>query len=254
MRMEIRSNSKNPFVQGNRIAGLLFILAVFCIGCEPDPKEDYLSEITEFASPKKGTLPLFYGRDLLPVWEIRKDSSPRGIQAFRMKDQGKTEVSESFCKDKITIVSFFFTRCSGICPTITNHLSVIQKRFEKNPEVNILSFSATPDLDTPEVLREYAAKRKIRYEKWRLLTGESEKIYRLARESFNADTPSFRENAKKKLTEKDFLHSDHVYLLDGELRLRGIYNGKMRSAMEELSADIETLKREDPFKMDPRIR
>lgn len=238
------NSSRNLFrKKKGLVVCVIFLLSFYHIGCEPDPKEEYPSEVIEFASPKKGELPFFYGKDLQPVWEIRKDSGPRGIRTFRMLDQKNSVLSEGSCKNRITVVSFFFTRCSGICPTITNNLSLVQKKYESDPRIQILSFSATPDLDTPRVLEEYAAKRKIRYEKWKLLTGDSKEIYSLARDSFNADTPSPTENSKKKLTEKDFLHSDHVYLLDGELRLRGIYNGKMRSSIEELNSDIELLEK-----------
>ncbi len=227
-----------------RITLIIFIIFAFASFCEKSLEENYDKEVTEFAVPEKGKLPLFYGKDLRPAWEEDNTSRPREILKFSMKDQNATEVSEEFCKGRITVVSFFFTRCSGICPTITNNLGFVQKRFESDGKVQILSFSATPDLDSPPVLKEYAAKRKIRYDKWRLLTGDQKQIYTLARDSFNADTPSPKENSRKKLTESDFLHSDHVYLLDGNLRLRGIYNGKMRSSIEELNSDIEVLQKE----------
>ncbi|MEI7012534.1 SCO family protein [Leptospira licerasiae] len=219
------------------------VLISLSVGCAKDPKEEYSEEITDFSLPQKDKLPLYYGKDLQPVWE-NKSSKPREISKFIMKDQENQNVSEGSCKGKITVVSFFFTKCAGICPTITNNLSLVQKEFEVDPNIQILSFSATPDLDSPQVLKDYGSKRKIRYEKWKLLTGSQKEIYALARDSFNADTAIPKENAKKKLTENDFLHSDHVYLLDSQLRLRGIYNGKMRSSIQELNSDIEVLKRE----------
>ncbi|TGL65781.1 SCO family protein [Leptospira sarikeiensis] len=235
--MEIRSNFK-------LFCYLLFPCFLIFQDCKKDPQEEYSKEITSFSIPQKDKLPLYFGKDLQPVWEQENTDQPRVISKFIMKDQENQNVSEDSCKGKITIVSFFFTRCAGICPTITNNLSVVQKEFGLDPNVQILSFSATPDLDSPTVLKEYGAKRKIRYEKWKLLTGNQKEIYNLARDSFNADTAIPKEDAKKKLTENDFLHSDHVYLLDPQLRLRGIYNGKMRSSIEELNSDISVLKKE----------
>lgn len=220
------------------------VLIHISIGCSKDPKDEYSDEITDFSLPQKDKLPLYYGKDLQPVWEIKDSSKPREISSFIMKDQENQNVSEESCKGKITVVSFFFTKCAGICPTITNNLNLVQREFEADPSIQILSFSATPNLDSPRVLKEYGSKRKIRYEKWKLLTGDQKEIYALARDSFNADTAIPKEDTKKKLTENDFLHSDHVYLLDAQLRLRGIYNGKMKSSIQELNSDIEVLKRE----------
>ncbi|TGN03411.1 SCO family protein [Leptospira dzoumogneensis] len=234
--MGIRSYSKILFCS-------LVLFSIFT-ACTKDPKEEYSEEITDFSVPQKDKLPLYYGKDLQPIWENKNSSKPREISKFIMKDQEDQNVSEGHCKGKITVVSFFFTKCAGICPTITNNLSLVQKEFEADPNIQILSFSATPNLDSPQVLKEYGSKRKIRYEKWKLLTGNQKEIYALARDSFNADTAIPKEDAKKKLTENDFLHSDHVYLLDPQRRLRGIYNGKMKSSIQELNSDIEVLKRE----------
>ncbi|GBF38800.1 SCO family protein [Leptospira johnsonii] len=228
----------------SRILFCSLVLISILVGCSKDPKEEYSEEITDFSLPQKDKLPLYYGKDLQPVWERKDSHKPREISKFIMKDQENQDVSEGSCKGKITVVSFFFTKCAGICPTITNNLSLVQKQFEADPSIQILSFSATPNLDSPQVLKEYGSKRKIHYEKWKLLTGDQKEIYALARDSFNADTAIPKEDAKKKLTENDFLHSDHVYLLDSQLRLRGIYNGKMRSSIQELNSDIEVLKRE----------
>ncbi|MGJ4744782.1 SCO family protein [Leptospira sp. SA-E8] len=234
--MGIQSYSKILFCS-------LVLISLF-VGCAKDPKEEYSEEITDFSVPQKDKLPLYYGKDLQPIWENKSSNKPREISKFIMKDQENQNVSEGSCKGKITVVSFFFTKCAGICPTITNNLSLVQKEFEADPSIQILSFSATPALDSPQVLKEYGSKRKIRYEKWKLLTGNQKEIYALARDSFNADTAIPKEDAKKKLTENDFLHSDHVYLLDTQLRLRGIYNGKMKASIQELNSDIEVLKRE----------
>ena len=61
----------------------------------------------------------------------------------------------------------------------------------------------------------------------------------LARQSFQADT-----EASDKMSEKDFVHSESLYLLDRSLRLRGIYNGIRTIAIQKLMEDISILKNE----------
>lgn len=193
-----------------------------------------------FAKPKD-SLPFFMGKDLEPQWTKEAQKDFRKISDFEMIDQMNQMIKSDSLKNQITIVSFFFTKCAGICPTITNQLRRVQSSIEKEKKIKILSFSATPDLDSPEVLAKYAEERKIDSSKWKLLTGNKDSIYKLARESFNADTITKGEKLKGR-TENDFLHSENIYLLDQNLYLRGIYNGKDALSVNDLIEDIKVLK------------
>ena len=44
--------------------------------------------------------------------------------------------------------------------------------------------------------------------------------------------------------ENDFLHTENVILIDGQRRIRGIYNGLNPDSVRSLIADIAVLKRE----------
>ncbi|MDF3818741.1 SCO family protein [Leptospira sp. 96542] len=221
---------------------LLLSSLVHSVNCQ-DLGSNILSfpENSEFAKPMDGKLPYFSKSEITPIWEIPKEGV-RVIQSFRFLDQNANEVTEKRMKGEISVVSFFFTRCAGICPTITNNLKIIQSKKQNN--VRLYSFSATPDLDSPSVLKKYAKERGINHLYWSLLTGEKEKIYDIARNTFRADTISAAQNRKKVVTKNDFLHSENIYLLDKELRLRGIYNGRILSSINDLLADIEVLKKE----------
>jgi protein SCO1/2 len=45
----------------------------------------------------------------------------------------------------------------------------------------------------------------------------------------------------------DFLHTEHVLLIDPSLRIRGIYNGTLALDMEQLLADLKLLQKEYAF-------
>ncbi|XDD48850.1 SCO family protein [Leptospira sp. WS92.C1] len=223
--------------------GFLFAIS----DCGPsDPSREYDSSVTEFGIPKN-SLPFYKGKDLQPVWLDTTESSStkqlRRISPFRMTNQLGETIGDFSLKGNLSVISFFFTHCSGICPTITNNLKRVQETYFKDKQVRMFSFSVTPDLDTPWELKLYAEKRNIKKEFWHLLTGSKSEIYQMARESFNADTITPGEK-KKGIGPNDFLHSESVYLLDQNLRVRGIYNGRNSVSIGELIADIKILQKE----------
>lgn len=195
-----------------------------------------------FAIPGQG-IPYLVGKDLRPVWDLATAPRPREMRAFQLRDQEGRPVNRDSLKGKIAIVSFFFSRCPGICPVTTKNLRAVQDKFKDNDNVVMLSLSVTPEHDTPSVLKSYARINKIDVRRWHLLTGNRQAIYELARDSFSADTFSARENRMKELSKEDFLHSENVYLLDGQQKLRGVYIGLMETSLQELTRDAEALLR-----------
>ncbi len=64
----------------------------------------------------------------------------------------------------------------------------IQNEFDNFENFGVASFSITPDIDTPEVLKAYAERYGITNLNWHLMTGDEEAIYKLANEGFNLYT------------------------------------------------------------------
>jgi protein SCO1/2 len=72
-----------------------------------------------------------------------------------------------------------------------------------------------------------------------LLTGTRNEIYDLARRSYFAE-----EQLGFSKDSTDFLHTEHVLLVDKTGRIRGIYNGTLAMDMEQLRDDIFLLSKE----------
>lgn len=232
-------------MRGRRIAGgFLVLLSVLALSCEKKPtpiSAQYPAEVSALDTKGGPGLPYFAGKDLRPVWNLEDAPKPRSLLDFELTDQMGRKVRADDLKGKVSIVSFFFRQCPGVCPLIMRNLHPFQSKFLKDDRVVMISMSVTPESDTVKNLQAYAKKNKIQSAKWHLLTGNRKKIYSLARESFGADTFSKSENATRELTEADFLHSENVYLLDGDLKLRGVYMGRIESSINELIRDTETL-------------
>lgn len=94
----------------------------------------------------------------------------------------------------------------------------------------------TPDLDTPTELKKFAEEKGIQSNYWNLITGDREEIFKIARNTFQADT-----NTTNKDVTRDFVHSEQVFLIDKDLYFRGIYNGNRSESIKTMLADIKIL-------------
>ena len=169
------------------------------------------------------------------VQEVRKYHK---IADFKLVNQNGDTITQDFYNDKIYIADFFFTTCLTICPIMTDHMLQIQEEIKEDPEVLLLSHTVIPAVDTVAQLKRYALEKGVDSEKWNLVTGDKKEIYDLARKSYLAaksqgDGGPF-----------DMIHTENFVLVDKEKRIRGFYDGTDPGAIEELMADLETLKKE----------
>jgi protein SCO1/2 len=138
------------------------------------------------------------------------------VPDFQFTNQDGELVSNEDYQGKVYVVEFFFTTCPTICPKMNYNLVQIQDYFENEKDFGVASFTITPSIDTPEVLKAYAEKYGISNPHWNLLTGEREAIYKLANEGFNLYT------AEDSSVEGGFEHSGNFALIDkqGYIRCR----------------------------------
>lgn len=203
---------------------LVFGLVILFSSCEPK---------------QKALLPYYNTPNFMPIWQgqdvFTKDTLHQ-VGDFNLTNQKGNLVSLDSVKGKIHIANFFFTSCSGICPKMTNNLQEVAKGFSDSKNMLFLSFSVTPEQDSVSVLKNYAQDFNITQPNWHLLTGSKNDIYELARKSYFAEEePGFNRDSS------EFLHTEHVLLVDENLHLRGIYNGTLRLEMQRLKEDINIL-------------
>jgi protein SCO1/2 len=63
-------------------------------------------------------------------------------------------------KGKVVIVNTFFGTCTSVCPPMNRNLEKLQETFKDRigKDLYIISISVDPQVDTPPVLKDYAAK------------------------------------------------------------------------------------------------
>ena len=160
------------------------------------------------------------------------------INDFSLTNQNKENITHFDYDDHIYVVDFFFTTCPSICPIMTENMVYLQSLLNDLPDIKLLSFSVTPEIDTPEVLKAYAQQKGVNDSRWNLLTGNKKEIYNLARRSYLVVQQDG--NGDK----HDMIHTENFVLIDKQRRIRGYYDGTQRNAMDQIRADIDILLQE----------
>ena len=214
----------------NKTSAIL-VLIIVLVGCKK--AEEQTSRVE--------SLPYYNEASFTPQWlkpnSIQFEAFHK-IPDFSLTNQeGATITNETF-EDKIYVADFFFTTCPGICLKMTDNMSVLQEEFKEDSEILLLSHSVTPDYDSVSILKEYAVENEVISKKWHLVTGERSEIYDLGRNSYFVE-----EDLGQTKTDEDFLHTENFVLIDKNKHIRGIYNVLNKTAIQQLIADIQTLKK-----------
>jgi len=153
------------------------------------------------------------------------------VAPFTLVDQMGQTRTEADVEGKIRVVNYFFTTCPSICMDMAVNMRTVQAAYLHNEVVQLLSHSAMPDYDQPEVLAAYAAANDVNPSRWWLLTGEPAELNRLARTSYFAVLEE-----GQGWDEHSFIHTENLVLIDHKGRLRGYYDG---TSAEEADLLIE---------------
>lgn len=187
-------------------------------------------------------LPYYDDPTFTPHWISPSSDTLNGFHAippFNLTNQEGRTITEADFEGKIYVADFFFTTCPGICPKMTENMTLVQDAFLEDDEVLILSHSVTPEYDSAEVLQEYAKAKGVINDKWHLVTGDRAQIYDLGRQFYFVEEDLGREKGPD-----DFLHTENFVLIDQHRHIRGIYNGLKKASVNQLIADIKTLEKE----------
>lgn len=172
-----------------------------------------------------GTFHKFHGEKI-------PDTTYHALPDFKLTDQNGKEVSISDFDKKIFIASFFYTGCPDVCQTINDNVRKLALNYRKNDMVYFLSISVDPQHDRPEILKQYAEKYKgVPAGKWLFLTGDTSSVYNLARNGFLVNA--------LKVSDKEFVFSDKLVLIDANKHIRGYYTGTSAPEVNKLNDEIK---------------
>jgi protein SCO1/2 len=166
------------------------------------------------------------------------DTIYQTIPDFKFVNQYGDTITNKSLDGNIYVADFFFTTCPSICPIMHRNMLNVYKDFKSAGDFKIISHSIDPVHDDPATLKKYAEKLGITGNSWWFLTGKKEDIYQIAQKNYLVQRPSEDEK-------QQFIHDGLFILVDKQKRVRGSYDGTDPKQVDQLIADIKTL-RSDP--------
>ena len=152
--------------------------------------------------------------------------------AFAYPDQNGHRITKEDLHGYVWIADFFFSSCTTICPIMTARMSQLQKAIS-TPRIHFVSFSVDPDHDTPAVLKQYSRMWEADDSRWHFLSTEKRTLAETA-----AGMKTFVHPPDK---DTQIQHSSIFILVDGNGKVRGVYDGTESFALRRLTVDALTL-------------
>jgi protein SCO1 len=94
---------------------------------------------------------------------------------FKLTDSNNEPLEESILDGRYTVVDFFYTSCPLICPGMSAAMKKIQDETT-DTKLQLLSISIDPEVDTPEVIKNYSIGFDADPKRWRFATGDMEML------------------------------------------------------------------------------
>ena len=190
------------------------------------------------ARPRRTSLPYFEDASLTPRWlDARGAARAHRVGDFHLVDSHGRAVTRADVARRVYVAGFFYAECRTLCPDVRAQLSRVHEAFAADTLVRILSHSVAPERDDPARLARYAEHNHVDGVQWRLLTGSRAELERLARDAYFVELSDTTGNTRGRLR-----HTETLLLVDGEGRLRGAYDGSLAYDVNQLIADVRTLR------------
>lgn len=146
------------------------------------------------------------------------------LTGFELTERSGQTVSSDQLVGQPYVVSFFFSTCPSVCVSQNQKLAELQEAFRDQP-VRLVGISVDPEQDTPEALREYAARFGADPDQWLFLTGDLTYIRRVGAEVYQL------------AVDKKF-HTEKFVLVDPSGKIDGYYSWTEPRQFERLKKDI----------------
>lgn len=157
------------------------------------------------------------------------------VGAFSFLDQTGDTVTQNNLNGKVSVVEYFYTTCTGICPRMNKNMDKIYETFKNTKNFQILSNTVDPATDSVPVLAKYAEQWGANPQVWKFLTGPRKELFSVAVHQYLLSA------ADSTGVSSDFVHTQWFALVDKDRRVRGFYDGLKPSSIQKLKKDIRTL-------------
>jgi protein SCO1/2 len=172
-------------------------------------------------------------------WVIEKANNSHDIPILKPVPQFSffNQRGEPFTNEnlefKVTILDFMFTSCAGPCPMMTLNMSNLYKDFDDVKEVQFVSITVDPVVDTQEKLREYAELIGVDDGRWQFLWSDMDAIKDLKKNGFMLFADDLPQG-----------HAIKFVLIDHKGNIRKYFDGTDEASQKVLRKDIANLVKE----------
>jgi protein SCO1/2 len=159
------------------------------------------------------------------------------VNDFKAVTQDNKPFEKKNLDGKIWVADFIFTNCADVCPPMTANMTKLQKMVveEELKNVEFVSFSVDPTVDTPEKLTGYAKNFGLKDDNWTFLTGYSQEFI----ETYARET--FKTLVKKPQEGDQVIHQTYFFLVGPDEKVKKIYDGYQEVPYDEMISDIKSL-------------
>lgn len=220
----------------------------------------------------------------LPGWWSATGVAPRlpaygSVPDFTLMERSGRPLPAGALRGKVWVATFIYTRCPDTCPLQSAEMARLQREFEAEEDLRLVSVTVDPERDTPGVLSRYATRFGAHPDRWLFLTGDRAAIHRLVAEGFRLAVVEAGELPESPLDDAFppsrggggdargrtgaglllgparalahagrggplVLHSARFVLVDRAFRIRGYYDSTDPEHLRRLRRDIRALLRE----------
>jgi len=158
--------------------------------------------------------------------ESRNPVQPVSLDTFEMTSQGAEQFLFKELEGKVWIASLFFSSCPHECKSLNLAIAALNRDPEFK-DVQFVSVSVDPDVDSPQTLAEYAQLFDADPEKWLFLTSDLSQVARFGRA---IDVPAGFKT-----------HSRRLVLIDKQGKPRGQFRYNDAADVARLKAELPAI-------------
>ena len=172
-------------------------------------------------------------------WVIQKADRSHDIPIikevphFIFHDQAGRLFSNERLANKITVLDFMFTSCTGPCPLMTSNMTDLYQEFRNVKEVQFVSVTVDPLIDSESKLKEYADFVGVDDDRWQFIRSDLESTKDLKQNGFMLYAGELPQG-----------HAIKFVLIDQDGNIRKYFDGTDEASLAVLRNDITNLVKE----------
>lgn len=157
---------------------------------------------------------------------------------FTLTDRNGNEITHEVLDNELTVIDFFFTSCPLYCPGMTAEMLRVQNATV-GTGTRLMSVSIDGDLDTPDIIDQYATRYNTDPNRWTFATGDPAYVANLVKTGLKFEIGDVSPNPQT--GGREINHPTRLILLGPDRKVIGLYRYDDPQEVDALIAKIKEL-------------